>query len=230
MQWKTRGPGWCALGLLVGACGGGDDTGPGTPTAALTKAAPSGDGQSGGAGTTLPEPLRVLVTQGGAPLAGRNVVWAILAQGGSVNPQAGPTGADGIATTSVTLPPFAATSAVTAATVGASGSPLRFSVTSTGATSFVTVQVADNEFQPESFQLKSGGTVTFVWQNGAGPHNVTPVAPNTIPASTNPAPPGTHSAPFSFDAMFPAPGTFAFFCGVHGTPTSGMRGSVTVVP
>jgi len=230
MTRRVFGSGWSALVLLGGGCGGGGGTGPGSPSATLAKAAPSGDGQSAPAGTQLPEPLRVVVTENGAPVAGRTVVWAILAQGGSVSPQAGATGADGIATTSVTLPPFAATSAVTAASSGTSGSPLRFSVTSTGATSFVTVEVADNEFQPDNFQLKAGGSVTFVWQNGAGPHNVTPVAPNTIPASTNPAPPGTHLAPFSFDASFPTAGSFTFFCGVHGTPTSGMRGSVTVVP
>lgn len=217
------------LWLLSAGCGGGS-TGPGPNDPVLAKANPSGDGQSGPAGTALAEPLRVMVTQGGAPLGGRSVAWTVLATGGSANPASSVTGADGVATTSVTLPPFAATSQVSAASTGANGSPLRFSVSSTGATSSATVRVVDNEFQPENLQISTGGSVTFQWLNGAGPHNVTPVGANTIPASSNPAPPGTHDAPYSFSTTFPTSGTFAFFCGVHGTPSSGMRGSVTVVP
>jgi plastocyanin len=113
---------------------------------------------------------------------------------------------------------------------GASGSPLRFSVVSTGATSEVTIQVVNDDFLPNNPQLTAGGTATFQWQTGARDHNVTPVAPNTIPVSTNPGPPATHNAPYSFDTIFPAVGTYVYFCGVHGTPTSGMRGTITVVP
>ncbi len=208
------------------ACGGGTDPG---AEGTLTKAAPSGDGQSGPAGSTLPEPLRVIVMQNGAPVAGRTVGWSVLASGGSVTPGTSTTGADGIATTSVTLPPFAATSGVRALASGISAE-LRFSVISTGATSTATLQVANNEFLPDNVALRAGGTVSFVWLMGSGPHNVRPVAPSTIPSSQNPPPPGLHNAPYSFDTRFPVTGSYQFFCESHGTPTSGMRGSVTVVP
>src|ERR1041385_2587219 len=98
------------MSAIALACGGGG-TDPGRE-ATLGKAAPSGDGQSGGAGTVLPDPLRVIVTQDGVPVAGRAVGWSVLASGGAANPATSTTGADGIATTSITLPPFAATSSV----------------------------------------------------------------------------------------------------------------------
>jgi len=94
----------------------------------------------------------------------------------------------------------------------------------------VTVQVINDAFQPATFQLKAGGVVTFTWAAGANGHNVSPVAPNTIPVSSNPSPPGVHSAPFTFDTTFPTVGTFKFFCTAHGAPDSGMHGTITVVP
>jgi plastocyanin len=213
--------------LLLG-CGGGDGPGPGPDTPILTRA--GGDQQAAPAGTALPQPLSVRVTRAGAPLPGRTVTWVVLASGGSAAPASTVSGSDGIAETSITLPPFAATLEVSAASSGASGSPLRFSATATGATSQATVQVVNNEFQPPSLQLRSGGSVTFVWLAGSIQHNVTPVAPNAIPASVNPAPPALHDAPYSFVQVFPSPGTFQYFCGVHGSPSAGMRGSVTVLP
>jgi len=214
----------CGVIVLLG-CGGSGSV---ANDLVLAKASPSGDGQSGPAGTALPSPLRAIVTQTGTPVAGRTVSWSL--PGGSVTPASSTTGADGIASTSVTLPPFAASNAVTAVSAGASGSPLRFSVISTGATAAVTIAVVNNVFLPDNAQVEAGGTVTFEWQSGSSNHNVTPVAPNTIPVSTNPAPPATHDAPYSFATTFPAAGTFAFFCGAHGTPSSGMRGVITVVP
>ena len=53
-------------------------------------------------------------------------------------------------------------------------------------------------------------------------------APANLPAS--PGLPGTHDAPFTFDAVFLGTGTFRFFCEVHGSANSGMRGTITVVP
>jgi len=92
------------------------------------------------------------------------------------------------------------------------------------------VQVINNEFQPAFFDLKAGGLVTFTWGPGSSDHNVTPVAPNLIPASINQPPPATHSAPYSFEVTFPSVGTFKFFCSRHGSPDNGMHGTITVVP
>lgn len=215
------------IALVLFGCGGGG-TNPGESDV-MAKASASGDGQSGPFGTVLANPLRVLLTQRGSPLAGRTVTWQAQA-GIQLNPVSTTSGGDGIASTVVTLPPFGSTRTITATAVGAVGSPQVFTVTATGAGTVVTVQVVNNEFLPSTFSLTAGGIVTFTWGASAGPHNVTPVAPNLIPASSNPPPPGTHSAPYSFDVTFPTAGTFKFYCGVHGNPDIGMHGTITVVP
>lgn len=216
------------IALVLFGCGGGG-TGPGGSDVIMAKASASGDAQSGPFGTVLANPLRVLLTQGGSPVAGRAVTWQAQA-GIQLNPVTATSVADGIASTVVTLPPFGSTRTITATAIGAIGSPQVFTVTATGAGTAVTVQVVNTEFLPSTFNLKAGGIVTFTWGSGAIGHSVAPVAPNTIPASSNPAPPGLHSAPYSFDAVFPSTGTFKFFCDAHGNPDTGMHGTITVVP
>lgn len=214
--------------LALFGCGN-RGTDPGGEDVIMAKAAASGDGQSAPLGTVLADPLRVLLTRGGDPAAGMNVTWQAQA-GIQLNPVATTTGTDGIASTVVTLPPFGSIRTITATAVGAIGSPQLFTVTATGAGTLVTVQVVNNEFLPSTFNLKAGGMVTFTWAAGSGPHNVNPVAPNLIPVSDNPAPPGTHTGVYSFDATFPAAGIFKFYCGVHGGVDTGMHGTITVVP
>jgi plastocyanin len=194
----------------------------------LTKASPSGDGQNGTVSATLANPLRVLVTQSGAAASGRAVNWSIAPATGEVNPSNSVTDANGIAATTVTLPPIAGPATVTATSAGASGSPQSFTLTATGAGTEVTVQVINTNFVPATFDLKVGGTVTFTWGAGSAGHNVTPVPPNLIPTSGNL--PDTRSAPFSFQTTFPALGTFKFYCSIHGAPDVNMAGTITVIP
>lgn len=223
---------------LATACGGSGGTNPPPPppppppgAPSMAKAAPSGDAQTAAVGTVLPTPLRVVITQNGSGVPGRTVTWVMQpANNGEVNPAASVTGADGIAFTTVTLAGFATTSTITATSNGVFNSPLSFSAISTGAGLAVTVTVINTSFQPAQFQLKQGGTVTFVWANNSGPHTVTPVAPSVIPASGNPPIQRTSPPPFSFAVTFPATGVFKFFCEVHGAPDSGMSGTITVVP
>lgn len=215
------------VAALAGCGDGGTD--PKGEDVVMAKAAASGDGQSAPFGTVLAEPLRVILTNGGSPVAGRSVTWQAQA-GVQLNPVTVASGTDGVASTVVTLPPFGSTRTITATAVGAIGSPQVFTVTATGAGTQVNVQVVNNEFLPSTFSVKAGGIVTFTWAAGSGPHNVTPVAPNLIPVSDNPAPPGTHTGNYTFDTLFPAAGTFKFYCGVHGGVDSGMHGTITVVP
>jgi plastocyanin len=82
------------------------------------------------------------------------------------------------------------------------------------------IEVADNTFSPGAFATTVGSTVTWGW-TGAAPHNVTWVgadAPAASPTQTT----GTYQRTFA-DA-----GTYEYYCTVHGTPTAGMRGTVTV--
>ena len=217
--------------VLASGCGGGSGTtNPGPGALVMAKASASGDAQSAALGTVLPNPLRVIITQDGGPVSGKTVTWSVAPAGGLATPTSSTTGADGIASTSVTLPALGGTATITATSAGVTGSPISFTATATGAGNQVTVAVLNNRFSPDVFSLKQGGTVTFTWGAGSVSHTVTPVAPNTIPASSNPAPPGTHDAPYTFDTVFPAVGTFKFFCSIHGAPDVGMHGTITVIP
>lgn len=218
--------------LLASGCGGGGSggTGPGPGSVVMAKAAASGDAQAAPLGTALPNPVRVIITQNGSPVTGRTVSWSVSPAGGSANPVNSTTGTDGTASSVITLPPLGAAVTITATSSGVTGSPITFTADATGAGTLVSVAVSNNTFAPDMFRVKQGGIVTFTWATGAGPHTVTPVPPATIPVSSNPAPPQTHNAPYTFDTVFPAVGTFKFFCSVHGAPDAGMHGTITVIP
>lgn len=221
--------------VLGSACGGGGGTNPPPPPpppggVGIAKAPNSGDAQSAPLGTQLANPLRVLVTQGPAPVAGRQVLWTVSPEGGSALPATAVTGQDGIAVANITLPGIGTTVTISAASSGATGSPVEFTAEATGASTQVTVRVGNSFFSPQFFRIKQGGTVTFTWVTGAAGHSVQPVAPNTIPASSNPPPPGLHNAPHTFDVTFLATGVFKYHCSAHGAPDSGMHGTITVVP
>lgn len=224
-----------ALALLIGVaagCGGDSGTDPYGNGGGLTLAKPTGngDGQLGAPGSVLPSPIRVILRQNGSPKSGTTITWEAVG-GGQVNPSTSSTGSDGIASTTVTLPGTSGNYQFRGSVAGASGSPQTFTlIATTGSIDHVDVQVVNSDFVPSTFSLGAGGTVTYTWASGASSHNVTPVAPNLIPASSNPAPPGTHDAPYNFIVTFPNAGTFKFFCGVHGAPDAGMHGTVTVIP
>jgi plastocyanin len=82
------------------------------------------------------------------------------------------------------------------------------------------VSVRDNFFQPANIVVPPGATVTWTWQ-GSLVHNVTWVG-SSLPDSPD-------QVAGTFEATMPsAAGTHAYYCTFHGTPTSGMRGTVRV--
>lgn len=83
-----------------------------------------------------------------------------------------------------------------------------------------TVQVQDDTFNPMTATVSTGATVTWNWVGG-NDHNVTWVNP----AGTSNSP---TQATGTFTRNFANAGTFDYFCTVHGTATTGMRGSVAV--
>lgn len=119
--------------LLLTACGGGggpsDDPGGGGVTVAIQKPAGSGDGQSGVVGDTLASALAVLVTEDGAPAAGRVVTFTPQPGAGTAVPAVDTTDGDGIARTAWILGTGAGARSLNAATPGASGSPVVFHAT-----------------------------------------------------------------------------------------------------
>jgi plastocyanin len=120
-----------ALALLVAACGG-DPKGPPPPPPSglsVSKAAPTGDGQVGSVQTALANALRIVVLNDGNPEPGAAVNWNGSGTAAAFNPASGTTDANGLATTTWTLPQESGTPTAQAEVSGASGSPVVFSAT-----------------------------------------------------------------------------------------------------
>lgn len=85
----------------------------------------------------------------------------------------------------------------------------------------------DMTFRPESVTIYQGDSIRFM--NYGGVHNVH--ADNnrficSVNCTTNNAP---SDASWSVVVRFTQLGAFGYYCDQHGNPTSGMRGSITVV-
>ncbi len=82
------------------------------------------------------------------------------------------------------------------------------------------VAVDDNVFDPQSFEVEVGGTVTWGWQ-GSNPHDVTwdeADLPNSDTQSE-----GSHEVTAPSE-----PGEYGYHCTVHGSPGAGMHGTLVV--
>ena len=86
------------------------------------------------------------------------------------------------------------------------------------------VDALDNSFAPEESTIPAGAEIGF--QNRARTdHNVIPADPDedwTI--EVDDFKPGAPPVP----GRFTEPGTYDYFCSIHGTATAGMIGSITV--
>jgi len=80
----------------------------------------------------------------------------------------------------------------------------------------LTVAVRNNLFDPATLQVPLNSTVTWQWNSGGVEHNVTF---DTGPSSGN-------RGSGAFERTFPAAGTFAYFCSIHGAQV--MSGVVNV--
>ncbi len=123
-----------ALGAAVVACSGDGDPDPDpVPGGAFT--AVGGTGQLSPAGVALPVPYRVrLVDEGGDPVAGTTITWAVTSGGGSINPASSTTSADGTAEALHTLGNVSGTQSVTATVAGSNGiDPVEFMVNAVSA-------------------------------------------------------------------------------------------------
>lgn len=213
------------------ACGSyGSDLGGGPDPTALSAARsePSGDGQSGTAGQDLANPLRIVILRGTTPTAGAIVTWSATGTGALLTPNVDTTGPDGISTSIWHLGSEAgAQRSQAAVTGGAEGSPVSFTATAAapgGGPPPVEIQLrtdGGNRFEPANVTIPVGTTVTWTWVGGI--HDVTPTGNPAFAGSGNPAP-----APHTFAHTFNNPGTYLYFCSVHGSPNTGMRGTIVV--
>lgn len=81
----------------------------------------------------------------------------------------------------------------------------------------------DNFFEPEVFKVRAGTEVTFT-NEGRLRHNVIPVTNGDFEIPTDEFEPGDTQSFTLTD-----PGTYRYYCSLHGTPTSGMIGTLAVV-
>jgi len=181
-----------------------------------------GNNQSAPVGSAFAEPVQVKVTDefgNGVP----DVAVGWTATGGSVSAASLPSDAAGISAVDVTAGAAPGAMTILATAEGLSGSPVTFSATVIAAPPpSANVRVVNFEFQPSTLTVSAGTTVTWTWPAGSTSHNVVPVG--TEPASSGSPADGPKTYQFTFNT----PGTYVYFCTVHGTPTGGMRGTIIV--
>lgn len=84
------------------------------------------------------------------------------------------------------------------------------------------VGVLDNTFRPGEIDVAAGTEV--VWTNGGrNDHNVVPVEDDDWGVEAEDFAPGD-----SYRHRFTEPGTYAYYCSLHGTTTKGMVGTIVV--
>lgn len=193
---------------------------------AIALGSPSGNNQTAVVGSTLPEVLRVVVTNNGAPAPGIVVIWQTTAPNGFFSPPQSLTNGQGIATSTWTLGTALGAQAATAAAGQASGPSVAFGATATpgqgGATVDVSVSLTGGgRFAPANLVIAAGTTVRWTWVDA--PHTVTSSGAPTFPGH-----PAVAGPPTVYEFTFATPGTYAYFCSEHGTANSGMRGTVVV--
>ncbi len=87
----------------------------------------------------------------------------------------------------------------------------------------VTVEAVDNNFDPQYVTVSKGTTITFT-NVGRNPHNVVPVEQGAFtPIPTEKFAPGA-----SGTVTLSTPGTYAYYCTLHGSSTRGMAGRIVV--
>jgi plastocyanin len=193
---------------------------------AIAFGTPSGNNQTAVLGSSLADLLRVVVTNNGAPAAGIVVIWETAVPFGFFNPTQSTTNAQGVATAAWTLGTTVGAQAATAFAGTTLGPSVAFAATATpgqgGTTVDVSVSLAGGgQFAPTTVVIAAGTTVRWTWVDDV--HTVTSTGTPAFPGH-----PANASPPTVYEFTFAAPGTYRYYCTVHGTPTTGMRGTVVV--
>ncbi|HQZ33222.1 MAG TPA: plastocyanin/azurin family copper-binding protein [Ilumatobacteraceae bacterium] len=90
-----------------------------------------------------------------------------------------------------------------------------------------TVKALDNNFLPEALTIEAGTEV--VWDNiGRNDHDVTPA--DEPDAATWGVTAEAFAPKDTYSHVFDQPGTYAYFCTIHGTAKAGMIGTIVVTP
>lgn len=88
------------------------------------------------------------------------------------------------------------------------------------------VEVADNEFAPEAITIEAGDTIE--WEHtGVNPHTVTADDGSFDSHPDCPQGPCMMTGD-TYEQTFDEPGEYGYYCKIHGSPGSGMAGTVVV--
>jgi plastocyanin len=87
----------------------------------------------------------------------------------------------------------------------------------------VAIAAEDNNFVPQQVTVTEGSEVTFT-NEGRNQHNVVAVGATPFSVETASFEPGE-----SFAWKASKPGTYQYYCSIHGTATAGMTGTIQVV-
>lgn len=87
------------------------------------------------------------------------------------------------------------------------------------------VLALDNNFLPQTLSVAAGTEVVFE-NKGRNDHDVIPVG--DLEALTWGVQPEGFAPKGIYSHVFARPGTYAYFCTIHGTPTAGMVGTIVV--
>src|SRR6266568_3789327 len=173
------------VGLLL-ACGGdgGGGMGPCTPGAATQLVKTSGNPPAWYFNNPLPSALNVTARDANnCAVPGVVVNWAVASGGGAVNPTQSTTGTTGVAATADSI---GSTSPQTVtATFAGLAAPVTFTATASASPTSVGATVNSNFFSPKDTVVRIGGAVTWTWNSGTTPHNVTySSGPAPLPANS----------------------------------------------
>lgn len=100
------------------------------------------------------------------------------------------------------------------------------------------VVVLDNSFRPIEVEISAGTEVVFE-NRGRNEHNILPDSIKNdaglvelLKTDTSPAAWGVISVDFApestYSHVFSVPGTYTFYCSIHGAPGAGMYGTIVV--
>ena len=102
----------------------------------------------------------------------------------------------------------------------------------------VNIQALDNSFRPVDFEIAAGTEVMFD-NRGRNDHNILPDTVKDdagltalLASDTSPTAWGVASTDFvpgdTYSHLFNVPGTYNYYCSIHGAPGAGMYGTLVV--
>lgn len=180
-----------------------------------------GNNQSAVVGEALDSVLLVVVRNAaGDSLPAKLTSWAVTAGGGQLpfGDEVLTNGA-GEAGNFYVVGPNPGANTVEVTVTGNPTVKTSFSATATAPPATASVNVTDNQFVPDEVQIATGGKVTWTWA-GSNDHNVIWVSGGFADSGTQSS--GSH------EVIFGASGSYDYYCSIHGSPSSGMRGKVEV--